>query len=400
MARLSEAAQQIRPGVFAELQRRIDAHTAAGGTLVPFHIGDTHLAPPAAALYARALEPDPTSDALYRYGATAGLPELRDIIAQRSRDLFAIPNVDGAKHVHLGVGATHALYCGARAVLDAGDEVLVGSPYWPLSVGVFHACAARPVEVPFTSRLYADPSLDAGELFAPALTTRTKALYFTTPNNPDGKVLTRPQLESIARFATENDLWVLADEVYAEIAFAHRHVSIASLPGMAERTITLQSFSKSHALAGARVGAIVAPEPVIAAARRVGVHTAFNVPVAMQRAALGALRAGEAWTRAAREEYLAARDETAALLAGSGLRFSLAEGATYLFLDFADVLGERPLSVAMERAIDHGVLLAPGDAFGRGFERCARLCYTGVPRAALRDGIARLRAAVDSLARG
>lgn len=399
MATLSESVQRIRPGVFAELQTRIDAHAKTGGTLVPFHIGDTHLAPPPASRYSRALEPDPEGDALYRYGATAGLAELRDAIAVRARDSLGIPGVDGAKHVHVAVGATHALYCAARSVLDAGDEVLVPSPYWPLSVGVFHACSARPVEVPFTSRLYADPSLDAGALFEAALTPRTKALYLISPNNPDGKVLTRAQLTSVARFACEHDLWVFSDEVYADITFDLPHVSIAALPDMQARTMTIQSFSKSHALAGARVGALVAPEPVILAARRVGVHTVFNVPVAMQRSALGALAAGGAWMRAARDEYRAARDEAAKALEGAPVRFSLAEGATYLFLDFSEVLGDRPLHVALERAIDHGVLLAPGDAFGRGFERWARLCYTSVPREKLRHGIARLREALESLGR-
>jgi aspartate/methionine/tyrosine aminotransferase len=397
MATLSESAQRIRQGVFAELQRRIDAHTAAGGRLVPLHIGDTHLSPPGGALYDQAILSDPASAALYRYGATAGLAELRSAIAGRARDVLGVPGVEGDRHVHIGAGATHALFCVARAVLDPGDEVLVASPYWPLSTGIFLACSARPVEVPFTSRLYEDPSLDAGSLFAPALTTRTKALYVTTPNNPDGKVLTRVQLESVARFATENDLWVFSDEVYAEVTFDAPHVSIASLPGMAERTIVVQSFSKSHALAGARVGAAIAHESVIHAAKRVGVHTVFNVPVAMQRSALGALAEGGAWMRAAREEYRAARDLAASALEGSGVRFHLAEGGTYLMLDFAKILGDRPLSVALERAIDYGVLLAPGDAFGRGFETQARLCYTAVPREQLRDGIARLREALRSL---
>jgi aspartate/methionine/tyrosine aminotransferase len=117
----------------------------------------------------------------------------------------------------------------------------------------------------------------------------------------------------------------------------------------------------------------------------------------MQRAALGAIRDGGEWMRAAVAEYRAARDAAAGALAGSGLRFPLAEGGTYLFLDFSDVLGDRPLSVALERAIDHGVLLAPGDAFGRTYERCARLCFTSVPRPQLLDGVAKLVAAVASL---
>ena len=398
MATLSESAQRIRTGVFAELQARIDAHAAKGGALVPLHIGDTHLAPPDEAHFARAIAHE-TDDALYRYGATAGLAELRDAIATRAREVHAIPNVAGGAHVHLGSGGTHALFCAARAVLDAGDDVLVAAPYWPLAVGIFHACSARPIEVPLTSRLYEDPSLDAGAIFAKAMTPRTKALYFISPNNPDGKVLGRAQLKSIARVAVENDLWVFADEVYADVTYGERHVSFASLPEMAERTIVVQSFSKSFALAGARIGAVIAPEPIITAARRVGVHTVFNVPVAMQRAAIGAMRAGDGWMRAAREEYCAARDETAAALVGSGLRFWVAEGATYLFLDFTAVLDGRPLAAALERAIDHGVLLAPGDAFGRDYANCARLCFTAVPRPRLADGVARLRAAIDSLAR-
>jgi aspartate/methionine/tyrosine aminotransferase len=395
MPTLSESVQKIRQGVFAELQRRIDAHTAKGGTLVPLQIGDTHFAPPEAARFEHAVAGD--GDPLYRYGATAGLAELRDAVAARARDFLGIAGVTGAANVHLGAGGTHALLCAARAVLDAGDDVLVAAPYWPLSVGIFHACSARVVEVPFTSRLYAEPGIDAGGVLAAAITPRTKALYVTSPNNPDGKVLTRAQAESIARVAVENDLWVFSDEVYADITYGADHVSLASLPGMAERTIVVQSLSKSHALAGARVGAVVAPEPVIHAARRVGVHSVFNVPVAMQRAALGALRGGDAWVRAAREDYRAARDEAAEVLSRTGARFDVAEGATYLFVDFAPVLGDRPLSVLLERAIDHGVLLAPGDAFGRGYERCARLCFSAVPRPRLADGVARLSAAIDAI---
>jgi aspartate/methionine/tyrosine aminotransferase len=398
MATLSESAQRIPQGVFAQLQGRIDAHAARGGDLVPLHIGDTHLAPPETALFARALAPNPESETLYRYGATAGLAELRDAIAKRAGERFAIPGVDGAKHVHVGAGATHALFCAARAILDPGDDVLCAAPYWPLSVGIFHTCSARPVEVPFTARLYADPSLDAGALFEAALTPRTKALYLITPNNPDGKVLTRAQLESVARVAEEHDLWVISDEVYADTVFApSTHVSIASLPGMRERTIVVQSFSKSHALAGARVGAVIAADAVIAAARRVSVHSVFNVPVAMQRAALGALAASDAWMESTRRTYEAARDASVEALAGAPVRFAVAEGATYLFLDFTEVLGGRPPSVALEAAIDRGVLLAPGDAFGRTYAAWARLCYTSAPLPRVLEGIGRLREALDSI---
>ena len=400
--RLSETAMRIRPGVFAELQKHIDAYAARGGEIIPLHIGDTYLAPPASSHFASAIASEPDSAALYRYGSTAALAELRKAIAARlARRGFE--GVDGEEHVLVGVGGTHALACTARTVLDPGDEVLVAAPYWPLSVGVFNACAARPIEVPLTSRLYADPTLDAGAIFAEAITPRTKAIYIITPNNPDGKVLSRVHLEQIAAVARENDLWVFADEVYADVIFDPArtpHVSIATLPEMRDRTITIHSFSKSHALAGARIGCAIASREVIAAARRVSTHTVFNVPVAMQRSALLAIEEGEAWVDAARDTYRAARDEAVRALEGANVAFSIAEGGSYLFLDFTSLLNGRPLSILLERAIDRGVLLAPGDACGRAYASWARLCYTSVPIPRLREGIARLRSAMDSLAAG
>jgi aspartate/methionine/tyrosine aminotransferase len=175
---------------------------------------------------------------------------------------------------------------------------------------------------------------------------------------------------------------------------------------MRERTIVLHSLSKSHALAGCRIGFVTAPAAVIASARRVSTHTAFNVSVAMQRAALAALEDG-AFPRAARDAYREARDVTARALDGSGVRFHLAEGATYLFLEFAPVFaeldpasrGERPLLALLERAVDRGVLLAPGDAFGA-WPTHARLCYTAVPLDRLSEGVARLLDAVSAMRRG
>jgi aspartate/methionine/tyrosine aminotransferase len=396
---LSGAARRIRPAVFAELQSRIDRLTARGEELVPLHIGDTHLPPPEAARRVLgSLDPDDAS--LHRYGPTPGLVPLREamgrVLVRRRLD------VDPASEVLVGNGGTHSLYCAARAVLDAGDEVILASPYWPLAPGVFAACGAIPTEAPLTQRLYEDPSLDPAALLAEALTPQTKAVYFISPNNPDGKVLSAAQLERIAAFAREHDLWVFSDEVYADIVFdgSTQAPSIATLHGMRERTITLHSLSKSHALAGLRVGFVTAPEPVVTAGRRVSTHTAFNVSVAMQRAAAAAL-SDEAFPSTARDVYHGARDAAVAALAGAPIRFHVAEGATYLFLDFAPAIamrgGDRPLYAILERAVDRGVLLAPGDAFGSAYGASfARLCYTSVPPARVVDGIERLRAAVDA----
>jgi aspartate/methionine/tyrosine aminotransferase len=157
---------------------------------------------------------------------------------------------------------------------------------------------------------------------------------------------------------------------------------------MRERTVTLHSLSKSHALAGLRIGFAVADGAIIAAARRVSTHSAFNVSVAMQRAALAALEDDD-FPREARGEYARARDATARALQGAPVRFHVPDGATYLFIDF----GEPALPI-LERAVDRGVLLAPGDAFGS-YGTFARLCFTAVPVDAVERGVERLRAALD-----
>ena len=401
---LSATAARIRAPVFADLQARIDGLASRGIELVPLQIGDTWLAPPAEAQRLLA-ELDASDASIYRYGPTAGVGALREAVATITAAHGV--EIDPEREVLIGNGGTHALFCVARAVLDAGDEVLMASPYWPLAPGIFTSCGATPVEVPLTQRLYADPSLDAGAAFKAAISPRTKAIYLISPNNPDGKVLSRRDLESIAAVARHHDLWVFSDEVYADTVFEGDHVSMASLEGMRDRTIVLHSMSKSHALAGCRVGFAVAAPQVIASARRVSTHSGFNVSVVMQRAALAAL-GDSAFPRNAKETYRDARDRALQALEGAPVSVHRAEGATYLFLDFAPAfaamdpaaLGERPLLALLERAVDRGVLLTPGDAFGAGYESCARLCTTAVPVERVVVGIQRLLAALDAMRRG
>jgi aspartate/methionine/tyrosine aminotransferase len=160
--------------------------------------------------------------------------------------------------------------------------------------------------------------------------------------------------------------------------------------------LTAQSFSKSHALAGARVGAVIGPDAIIAGARRVSVHSVFNVPVVSQHAALRALDAND-WMDEARAEYASARDLAAAALKAADIDFHFAEGGVYHFCDFSRQLGDRPVSVLLERAIQNGVMLAPGAAFGAAYERCARLCYTSVPKESLERGLDGLVRAVRAV---
>ncbi|HEY3822427.1 MAG TPA: pyridoxal phosphate-dependent aminotransferase [Polyangiaceae bacterium] len=391
---LSRSALAIRASVFAELAPRIEA-ARAGGDLVALHIGDTYLPPPPGARFA-AVEPGDADPALYVYGALPGLDALKRAFVRMLAATGRGPaEADASRHVLVGVGATHAIYCALRSVLDPGDEVVVAAPYWPLSVGVVRAAGGVPVEVPLTTRLYEDPAASAAAIVERALTPRTRALYLISPNNPDGYVYSETQLRELAALAASRDLWVLSDEVYADYVYDGAHISIARMPGMEERTLSAYSLSKSHALAGARVGFLVAPERVVVLARRVATHTVFNVPVASQRVALAALEAPPDWMNEARTAYRAARDATMAALAGSGVRAFAPKGGSYVFVDFAPVLGGRPLRALLERAIDEGVLLAPGEGCGDAYEAWARLCFTSVPLERLRVGLERLRTAAD-----
>jgi aspartate/methionine/tyrosine aminotransferase len=395
---LSQSALAIPQSVFAELAPRIEAHARTGADLVGLHIGDTYRSPPGNASFARVSAED--DEELYKYGPVVGLEALREAFAARLRARgHGPPSVEGERNVVVACGGTHALFCGARAILEPGDEVLVASPYWPLSVGVLRAAGAIPVEVPLTARLYADPALDPAAVLSACVTPRTRALYITTPNNPDGKVLSAPQLEAIARFALATGIWVIADEVYADYVYDGEHRSIARCDGMSERTVSVYSLSKSHGLAGARIGFLVAPERVTRVARRVATHTVFHVPLAAQRVGLVAASGDDSWIDDARRDYHETRDSMVRAFDGAGVRITAPQGGSYVFIDFAPLLGGRRLKELLERCIDRGVLLAPGEAFGAPFASWARLCFTSVARARLLEGVARLREAMRDLSR-
>jgi aspartate/methionine/tyrosine aminotransferase len=398
VAALSRTALGVRASVFADLAPRIEAHARAGGDLVALHIGDTHLPPPAAARFG-CIEDEAADPALYRYGAIAGLAALKNAFVASLRAGGRAPaGIDPHRNVLVGAGATHAIFCGLRAVLDPGDEVIVAAPYWPLAVGIVRAAGGVPVEVPLTTRLYESPRASPAEILERAVTPRTRALYLISPNNPDGYAYDDRQLGDLAALAVAKDLWVLSDEVYADYVYEEPHRCIARQRGMDGRTLSAHSLSKSYGLAGARVGFVVAPEPVVSLAGRIATHTVFNVPVASQRVALAALEAPPSWVDAARAEYRAARDATMQALEGSGARAYAPRGGSYVFVDFTPVLAGRPLRALLERAIDRGVLLAPGDACGEAFGAFGRLCFTSVPRPRLVEGLARLRAALDDFA--
>lgn len=398
--RLGHGAATLRKGVFAALEERIAEVRSRGIELVPFHIGDTHRTPPLAAREALVAPRAET----YRYGPTAGLGKLREALAafvneQRYKSASAHTPTTSAE-ILVGAGGTHALHCVSRVLLDPGDEVIVLSPYWPLAPGIFEAQGARCVEVvvDLGARALSGDALRA-KLQA-AVTARTRAVYFVSPGNPDGAVFRHEHLEAILAIAVASDLWVLADEVYADTTYDVAHVPFRAAFGGSEaesaraRSVSLYSFSKSFALAGQRVGFAVAPPAVVAAALRISTHTVFNVPLASQQAAAAALEAPGSFLAETRAAYRLTRDAVATALAEAGVPAPLPDAGVYFFLELAEILGGRPLDDLLLACVDEGVLLAPGPAFGEAFGTRARLCFTSVDHATTLVGIERLGRAV------
>ncbi len=356
---VSVAGNAVPSSIFARLREHLARFP---GDVIPLQIGDTHL-PPAMRLDEVAWGELAQVD-LYAYGAPGGWAPLVEAICERRRV--------AAASVQVACGATHALSCAVQALCDRGDELILMTPHWPLIRGIAIAHGVVPVEV---------TSLDAVEA---AVTPRTSAIYIATPNNPDGTMLDAAQLEVIARIAERHDLWILSDEVYEDYVYSGAHVSIATRAP--DRTVTVWSFAKSYAQAGLRVGYAVGPEAAITAIRKLVNHSVYNVPVAMQHAALHAMRAAATFLPAAREVYRRARDRAHARLAAPS---TLPPGGAYLWVDFSRWTGGDCMPM-LEKIAAAGVLVAPGSAFGDTCGGSARLCFTGVDEARLVEGIDRI----------
>lgn len=239
------------------------------------------------------------------YLPTTGVPRLRQLLAEKMRAKNGIP-VESPDDVQVTNGGTHAIYAVMQALLEPGDEVIVPDPEWPPTMAIVIAAHGVPVAVPLREDLGWRWDLDEVER---AITPKTRALYINSPNNPTGGILTRADIERLADIARERNLWVFSDEAYEDLVYEGTHVSIASLPGMYERTIPLYTFSKTYALTGVRMGYYaVRDETIRARAMKVVLYTTSNVSSLTQYGAIGALQGPQACIDEFRAELKARRD--------------------------------------------------------------------------------------------
>ncbi|MEP7116518.1 MAG: pyridoxal phosphate-dependent aminotransferase [Acidobacteriota bacterium] len=317
------------------------------------------------------------------YLPTLGVPRLRQLIAEKLRTKNSIP-VGSDDEIIVCNGGTHGIYAALHAVLEPGDEVICPDPLWPPSLAIVQSAHAVPVQVPVHEALGFRWDLDELEK---AITPKTKAIYINSPTNPSGGAFTLGDLERIAELAQAHDLWVFSDEAYEDVLFSGEHVSIASLPGMYERTIPIYTMSKSYAVTGVRVGYIAIQNKTIRGrAAKVTLYTASNICSIAQYGAIGALEGPQDCIAEFKTELKIRRDLFYAGLADvAGHVFSgqPPEGAFYAFVkinpDWARDAGlDQTESVSWavaEHIIKHGrVGCVPGVDFGPASEGYIRFC--------------------------
>ena len=294
-----------------------------------------------------------------QYAVTWGAPALRIAIAEKYRRWYGL-EVDPDTEITVTCGATEAMAATFLALVDPGDEVIVPEPlyenYGPDAV----LAGARPVHVPLTGP---DWHLDIDRLAA-AITPRTRALVLNTPNNPTGHVYTRAEIAAIAELAQRHDFLVVTDEIYEHLVYAGHHHTIATWPGMGDRTVTISGLSKTFSCTGWRLGYAVAPPALTSAIRKVHDFLTVGAPAPLQAAAAAGMAFDADYYNHLTLAYRQRRDVLATALRQAGFEFRVPDGAYYILADFTRIDRERDdREFARWLAEEIGVATVPGSSF-------------------------------------
>lgn len=295
-----------------------------------------------------------------QYTVTWGIPALREAIARTMRARHGLA-FDPDRHVVVTCGVTEAICAAVLAIVDPGDEVVIVEPFHENYLPAVRFAGGREVYVPLEPPRW---ELDPDRLRR-AFGPRTRAILLNTPHNPSGRVFTREELEGVARLCREFGAIAITDEIYDRILYDGReHVPIATLDGMAERTVTIGGLGKTFAVTGWRLGHACAPEPLAGAIRTVHDFLTICAPAPLQHAAVAALDLPASYDEQVRAEYTARRDRMVEIATGAGFRASTPEGATYVLADFSAVDRTRD-DVAFARFLtaEARVAVVPGSSF-------------------------------------
>ena len=360
---LNQKIQNIKPSgirkFFDILEEMTDAISLGIGEpdfVTPWHIRD-------AGIYS--LEQGRT-----KYTSNAGMLQLRREIAAYLNRRFDL-QYDYASQILVTVGGSEAIDLALRVLLEPGDEVIVPVPsfvcYGPL------AEMAGGVPKYLTLKAENEFRLTPEEL-REAITPKTKVLVLPFPSNPTGGTMDRKDLEGIAEVLRDTEIMVISDEIYAELTYGRRHVSLANITGMYDRTVVVNGFSKSHAMTGWRMGYICAPQPVVAAMTKLHQFGIMSAPTTSQYAAVEAMRNGDGDIEHMREEYDRRRRYLVENLNRIGLNCFEPKGAFYVFPDIRST-GLTSEEFCERFLLEEKVAVIPGSAFGPGGEGFVRACY-------------------------
>ena len=304
------------------------------------------------------------------YSSNTGVLELRQEISKYLTRKFDI-EYDPTNQIIVTVGGSEAIDIAMRSVINPGDEVLIPEPsfvcYKPCTV------LAGGVPVPITTTAEDNFKLTPEALKA-AITPKTKLLVLPYPNNPTGGVMEKEDLEKIAAVLRDTNIVVLSDEIYAELTYGHKHISIASLPGMYERTVIVSGFSKAYAMTGWRLGYVTGPKELISVMLKIHQYAIMCAPTTSQYAAIDALRNGDDDIDYMREEYDNRRRFVIKSFREMGLDCFEATGAFYVFPSIKST-GKTSQDFCEQLLREQKVAVVPGDAFGESGEGHIRASY-------------------------
>ena len=378
--RVAKRLDEVGFSDIVQVRNRVMELRAGGQVVHGFHGGEAFFETPDPVKYAmtRALVENKT-----RYAPSSGIEPLRAALAQKLTNKNHIPS--GAGDVLVTAGGAHAIYVAFQAVLDPGDDVLLFSPFWTPIREMINGAQARPLLVPTISARRHGLTATLEKM----TTSHTRAIYYNTPQNPAGTVFTRSEAEEVAAFAKKHDLIIIADEAYEDLVYEGEHFSIASLPGMAARTISTFTFSKSYGMTGWRVGYLTAQEPFMTGLRKLVLYSVNGVSTPTQWAALEALSIPEEVFAERRREYRERRDLLVSGLNELGLECEIPHGAFYAFPRVQSIHKEsrKAAEILLEKA---HVATIPGSVFGAQGEGHLRFGYA-TSLEAIHDGLEALR---------
>ena len=325
------------------------------------------------------------------YTSNSGLKELREEICRYLKRRCHL-DYDPIRETLVTVGGSEAIDIAMRAMLDPGDEVLVPEP----SYVSYNPCVILADGVPVTIELKEENEFRlTPEQILEKLTDRTKILVLPYPNNPTGAVMRREDLEAVAKVVIEHDLYVLSDEIYSELTYGESHVSIASIPGMKERTITINGFSKAFAMTGWRLGYACGPEVIVKQMTKIHQFAIMCAPTTSQYAAVEALRHGDEDVEMMREAYNQRRRYLMHAFQEMGLKCFEPFGAFYVFPCIKE-FGMTSEAFAMRLLEEEHVAVVPGTAFGDCGEGFLRISYAySIDN--LREAMGRIRRFIEKL---